>query len=890
MNRAELRAVARLARRTARHEWRRSLLIGLLVAVPVMVAVSAAGAMRWSELTPEEHVTARMGAADLQLRLFDQGPGTPEDAGTVLADLVAGTDAEHRVPYRQSTIDLGADRMSPLATDLPVGHPVTAGMYEVVEGRAPEEPGEVAVTVALRDRGLAVGDQLDDDSDLPGAEVVGVLVDPTAIRSLAVQMTPADLDVVLSERDHSAVAASWLVAGMADASRAAFEVESAFYERMHPGEGDRTDMVDPGGDEWAGPVGEETAHLDVQERRQELQEQATLNSGLDRAMTPQVVGTLVAAVLLAEVALIAGAAYATGARRRLRELGLLGAGGATTAHLRSIVVGEAAVTGVVGAAVGAAAGVVVLAVGQPWFQLLLSPVITGLELSTSDLVGPAIAGVVAVTLAAWLPARTAARVPTTTALQGRMPLSSPRRWIVPVGIILTGFGLLLLVVGILAGGSLASAVAVIGVLFAIAGSALLTIPIVALLGRVADRFPAVLRLVARDSGRQRTRAAAASASAMVVLLAPVLIGTVIHTEAVINNVSGLPQPTNHVMLRSDEQVAHDQQFWGESPDAPATEQRSRADVVADVSRALPEHVHAEVTILAAAAALPPAPPFVEGDVPDVGYERPPEMTAQPWFEPIAGQARFAVATDDLLMTLGDADVATTIEAGNPAILGVTDREVALDLDGQQVTATEHPVPVLQEDFPRVLLPEALVDELGIEVAGVADLWVTATPLDDDTRAALYETDAGARGLSVGWSGPDGEQARWIAMGAALVVSLVILALVTMLSATESDRDLRTMVAVGAAPRMRRRFLGLQSAVHALVGAALAVPLALLLARSVMSSGGSSRIGVFGASPSGTLWIDWQAVGLALVVVPVVIGIVIALLVRSAPTVPPRRVG
>lgn len=48
----------------------------------------------------------------------------------------------------------------------------------------------------------------------------------------------------------------------------------------------------------------------------------------------------------------------------------------------------------------------------------------------------------------------------------------------------------------------------------------------------------------------------------------------------------------------------------------------------------------------------------------------------------------------------------------------------------------------------------------------------------------------------------------------------------MLATTESDHDLRTMVAVGAAPRRRRRFLGLQAGLHALVGAVLAVPLAL----------------------------------------------------------------
>ena len=46
-------------------------------------------------------------------------------------------------------------------------------------------------------------------------------------------------------------------------------------------------------------------------------------SGASRVLqAPAVLGTLLGALLLAEVALVAGAAYATGIRRRLRELGV----------------------------------------------------------------------------------------------------------------------------------------------------------------------------------------------------------------------------------------------------------------------------------------------------------------------------------------------------------------------------------------------------------------------------------------------------------------------------------------------------------------------------------------------------------------------------------------
>jgi hypothetical protein len=136
--------------------------------------------------------------------------------------------------------------------------------------------------------------------------------------------------------------------------------------------------------------GTRPAEPSVVSRASLLRTYETRPGGLDRVMTPQVIATLVAAVLLAEVALIAGAAYATGARRRLRELGLLGANGATTAHVRGAVVGEATVTGIVGAVAGIGAGLAVLRFGRPLMQRFLAPLLTRLELSTTDLLGPAV--------------------------------------------------------------------------------------------------------------------------------------------------------------------------------------------------------------------------------------------------------------------------------------------------------------------------------------------------------------------------------------------------------------------------------------------------------------------------------------------------------------------
>lgn len=125
--------------------------------------------------------------------------------------------------------------------------------------------------------------------------------------------------------------------------------------------------------------------------------------------------------------------------------------------------------------------------------------------------------------------------------------------------------------------------------------------------------------------------------------------------------------------------------------------------------------------------------------------------------------------------------------------------------------------------------------------------------------------------------------------ATLVVVLLVVAIVTSLSATESDEELRTMVAVGAVNSIRRKYLGLQSWMHTTIAALLAVPLAILLVSTAVEVGYNYRaVGGFGVYDSSRLYVPWPAVvGLA-IGLPVVVGLLTALFVRSAPTTPPRR--
>ena len=122
-----------------------------------------------------------------------------------------------------------------------------------------------------------------------------------------------------------------------------------------------------------------------------------------------------------------------------------------------------------------------------------------------------------------------------------------------------------------------------------------------------------------------------------------------------------------------------------------------------------------------------------------------------------------------------------------------------------------------------------------------------------------------------------------------ICSSVVVATVTALSAAEADDELRTVVAVGATNSIRRRYLGLQSGLHTMIGALLAIPLTLLLYKTVvMASGSYQTVGNFGIWRSSDLVIPWAGLALLLVGLPVAIALVTSITVRSAPTTPPRR--
>ncbi len=148
-------------------------------------------------------------------------------------------------------------------------------------------------------------------------------------------------------------------------------------------------------------------------------------------------------------------------------------------------------------------------------------------------------GVAAATIAALLPARTAAQIPTLTALSGRRPVGAVPRRLVPIGLALFGGGLFLLALA--AGGSVAergtsadsnllAAAAVLGGLGVMFGACCASPLAVSAAASVGARLPASWRLAARSMGRLRTRSAGVVTAIAVTGGVALALSTVVVTE------------------------------------------------------------------------------------------------------------------------------------------------------------------------------------------------------------------------------------------------------------------------------------------------------------------------------------------------------------------------
>ncbi|MBW3590057.1 MAG: FtsX-like permease family protein [Actinobacteria bacterium] len=228
------------------------------------------------------------------------------------------------------------------------------------------------------------------------------------------------------------------------------------------------------------------------------------------------------ALALFATGLIAGAAIVVGARRQLRELGLVSAIGGERRHVLATVVLGGTALGIVGSLGGAILGAAGAYLAHPFMDDLVGHPVGPVELNLLAVIGAMAMGTAAATLAALAPARSAAMISILDALAGRT--GQPRRpgrvaWF---GLLVVVAGGVLTVVGTQTDDDIFQA----GGFIAMLSGFLCSIPLlVTSLGQVASRLPMTGRLAARDAARHGRRTGAAVAAAVIALSIPVAAST-----------------------------------------------------------------------------------------------------------------------------------------------------------------------------------------------------------------------------------------------------------------------------------------------------------------------------------------------------------------------------
>lgn len=234
-------------------------------------------------------------------------------------------------------------------------------------------------------------------------------------------------------------------------------------------------------------------------------------------------------------------------------------------------------SGVVLGSVGSAAGVILGLVAslalEPSLDRITGTLIEGLVIPPLQVAGAGVLGVAAASAAAWLPARSVARIPAAAALAGRRPLTRPRRLASLLGVTAVASGC-----GLAALGARQAQLPLIvaGAVAVVAGFAAWSPTLVGTLGHLATWLPTSLRLAVRDAARHRTRVGPAASAVMAALSMPVAVATYTAT-------TDAQARADYVPLLADDQLL----VAGDSHDTGALRQASEA-----VSEAIPGTVAA----------------------------------------------------------------------------------------------------------------------------------------------------------------------------------------------------------------------------------------------------------------------------------------------------------
>jgi putative ABC transport system permease protein len=775
---AARRAVIRWAGRMFRREWRQQLLVVTLLTVAVAAAVAGI-TIAYNTAAADD---AEVGSANYVLK-FDGADQRSLAAGLASAGRWFGTiDA---IPHRSVAIPGSVEAVDIRAQD-PHG-PYGGGLLALRRGSYPTTAGQVAVTdgvaKALR---LEIGSTLALDGRR--RTVVGIVENPRKLSDEFALVSPASLGApdyvtVLVHASSNSVDSFTGVSGASAGLNVA------------------------------------TGSLRGVTRPSSNQRNTTL------AMFS------VATVFLLLASLVAAAGFAVVAQRRLRQLGMLAALGATQKHVRLVLLANGVLVGAIAALCGTILGLGVWLGTASTLESAIDHRIDRFALPWALIIVAVLLAVGGATAAAWWPGRAAARLPVMLALSGRPARPRPARHSAIAAVVLIALG-----IGCLALSNRDSAPLIVaGIVATILGTLLLGPLAIRTFSAVAGHAPIAPRLALRDLIRYQARSGAALAAVTLALGIAAAVVVVASAEAAKRNA----EPVN----LTDRQI---RVYLG----PPETREGVPTQTVTQLGR-----LAASVRYLAAQldrATVTPLRKVVES-------------TDATVLEPFAGTRLFAtievsrtangrrfhpegqlyVATPAVLEYLG-IDPATV----DPGTDFLVDRSVPTDglVIPSSVSETKvFPVTNVQ----RIDVGERLLGSAGlppwvsprkltfITLGGlrrqgwkqVPAGWLveSSRPLTSGQIADARDA-AGEAGLSIQVRRGSTTFAKTmaIATAAGALLALAILAMTVGLIRGESAGDLRTLTATGATSSIRRTLTATTAGALALLGALLGVAGAYLV--------------------------------------------------------------
>lgn len=828
-------AAFRLARRDAiRHKWR-SLLIVILILGPVAAATGVDVIYR-TQTSPELYREESFGGADAIVNPSYNDGRAPVTQAQIEQALPVGSRVV-RQQYPSQTVFTAPGHLaeaSYLVTG-DLGDPLIRHEARLKSGSAPGE-GEVAISPKLADKlGL--------DGDGIGSTIS--LRDGTSARVSGIARDPFCLSCALVVVATGSPMARALNAGAAN------PLDETYYIDL-PADYDNATAARLG----------QLSDLDVYVQMRNQYESSEIGLGdLGRAseddLKAAALVTMVAGLGLLEVVLLAGTAFAVGARRQTRDLGMISAQGGSPGDLRRVVMAQGLLLGLIGAAAGVAVGIGSVVAARPLLERVNNEVMIGVHFGVTEIVVVAAVGVFSGLAAALFPAITAGRRSTVDALASRFPVPTSRSKWAPLfgGLLIAGGVTLSLMASYLMDGdgtfgpqlvetsasrgrlddTSGSIAILVGVFIVVGGLLLITPALLALLAKLAGRMPATMRLATRDAARHRHRTGPATAAIAVAVGGAVAISCLIASDREgKDRFEANAVPDRVIAL--DQQNAVDDAVLGQATDA-VKEAIPGAQIIPVVQvnpgPGTNDDYPASISVLSeAAGGWFGSPGWVGVGDPDLVVLSSGRIATREDAASALDAGKAIVFDRDLIAEDG------TIEVGEPGV--VSDGDRVRDTNSIRVPAV-----ALAHDEPYDYLPQAFIPESIIKAQG----WTTETrqillsyPPESRDQAGAAIAAAQALGIPVISSNEEKDYTRLIRVGltgAAALIALLGVAMCVALSAAEGRPDLATLSAIGAPPSRRRRLAGAQALVLAGIGVVLGLAFGFYFARAARPATGAA---------------------------------------------------